>query len=131
MSAITTLRGTLATALASASVWSVFSFPPATPIANSCVISPDDPYIVPSNDGYITVAPLVNFKITLIKPLFDNQGNLNGMEDYILEHTHQERKIKYIHNEITYTHKEKNTFTKDKKNTHIKGEKTHTHRKKK
>jgi len=40
---------------------------------------------VPSNDGYITVAPLVNFKITLIKPLFDNQGNLNGMEDYILE----------------------------------------------
>lgn len=84
MSAITTLRGTLATALASASVWSVFSFPPATPIANSCVISPDDPYIVPSNDGYITVAPLVNFKITLIKPLFDNQGNLNGMEDYIL-----------------------------------------------
>ena len=85
MSAITTLRGTLATALASASVWSVFSFPPATPIVNSCVISPDDPYIVPNNDGYITVAPLVNFKITLIKPLFDNQGNLNGMEDYILE----------------------------------------------
>lgn len=84
MSAITTLRGTLATALTNASVWSVFSFPPATPIANSVVISPDDPYIVPSNDGYITVAPLVNFKITLIKPLFDNQGNLNGIEDYVL-----------------------------------------------
>jgi len=85
MSAITTLRGTLATALASASTWQVFSFPPATVLANSCIISPDDPYIVPSNDGYTTVAPLVNFKITLIKPLFDNQGNLNGMEDYILE----------------------------------------------
>ena len=85
MSAITTLRGTLATALASASTWSVFSFPPANVLANSCIISPDDPYIVPSNDGYITVAPLVNFKITLTKPLFDNQGNLNGMEDYILE----------------------------------------------
>lgn len=85
MSAITTLRGTLATALASASVWSVYSFPPATPTVNSCVISPDDPYITPSNDGYITVAPLVHFKITLIKPMFDNQGNLNGMEDYILE----------------------------------------------
>jgi hypothetical protein len=85
MSAITTLRGTLATALASASKWSVFSFPPATPIANSCVISPDDPYITPSNDGYITVAPMAHFKITLIKPAFDNQGNLNGMEDYILE----------------------------------------------
>ena len=35
--------------------------------------------------GYTSVAPLVNFKVTLIKPLFDNQGNLNGMEDYILE----------------------------------------------
>ena len=85
MSAITTLRGTIATALSSASVWSVFSFPPATPIAISCVISPDDPYITPNNLGYTSVAPLVNFKITLIKPLFDNQGNLNGMEDYILE----------------------------------------------
>jgi hypothetical protein len=85
MSAITTLRGTIATALSSASVWSVFSFPPATPIANSCIISPDDPYITPNNLGYTSVAPLVNFKITLIKPLFDNQGNLNGMEDYILE----------------------------------------------
>lgn len=85
MSAITTLRGTLATALTSASVWSVFSFPPATPIANSCVISPDDPYISPSNDAFISIAPMVHFKITLIKPMFDNQGNLNGMEDYILE----------------------------------------------
>lgn len=84
MSAITTLRGTLATALTS-SLWSVYSFPPATVGVNSCIISPDDPYIVPSNDGYITVAPLVNFKVTLTKPLFDNQGNLNGIEDYILE----------------------------------------------
>lgn len=85
MSAITTLRGTLATALTSASVWSVFSFPPATPIANSCVISPDDPYITPSNDAFISIAPMVHFKITLIKPMLDNQGNLNGMEDYVLE----------------------------------------------
>ena len=84
MSAITTLRGTLATALTSATVWSVFSFPPATPIANSCVISPDDPYITPSNDAFITIAPMVHFKITLIKPMFDNQGNLNGMEDYLI-----------------------------------------------
>lgn len=85
MSAITTLRGTLATALASASTWQVFSFPPASVLVNSCIISPDDPYITPNNLGYTSVAPLVNFKITLVKPLFDNQGNLNGMEDYILE----------------------------------------------
>jgi hypothetical protein len=49
------------------------------------VISPSDPYIVPSNNAFITISPMVNFKITLIKPLFDNQGNLNGIEDYILE----------------------------------------------
>lgn len=85
MSAITTLRGTLATALTSASTWQVFSFPPATVLANSCIISPDEPYVAPNNMGYTSVAPLVNFKITLVKPLFDNQGNLNGMEDYILE----------------------------------------------
>jgi hypothetical protein len=84
MTAITTLRGTLASAIASASKWSVFSFPPATPIANSAVISPDDPYVEPSNNNY-NISPMVNFKITLIKPLFDNQGNLNGIEDYIVE----------------------------------------------
>jgi hypothetical protein len=85
MSAVTTLRSTLATALTSASTWQVYPFPPATVLVNSCIISPDDPYIIPSNNGYITVAPLVNFKITLTKPLYDNRGNLNGMEDYILE----------------------------------------------
>ena len=85
MSAITTLRGPLATALTSASTWQVFSFPPATVLANSCIISPDEPYVAPNNMGYTSVAPLVNFKITLVKPLFDNQGNLTGMEDYIIE----------------------------------------------
>lgn len=84
MSAVTSLRSTLAAALAS-SQWSVFAFPPATVTVNSCIIHPDDPYITPSNNGYITVSPLVNFTITLTKPLFDNQGNLNGMEDVILE----------------------------------------------
>lgn len=85
MSAITTLRGTLATALTSASTWQVFSFPPASVLVNSVIISPDEPYVAPNNMGYTSVAPLVNFKITLVKPLYDNQGNLNGMEDYILE----------------------------------------------
>ena len=42
--AVTTLRGTLATALTNAGVWSIFSFPPATLIANSVVITPSDPY---------------------------------------------------------------------------------------
>lgn len=82
--AITTLRGTLATDLTNAGIWSVFSYPPATLLANAVVITPSDPYIVPSNNDHITVLPLANFKVLITKPAFDNQGNLAGMEDYIL-----------------------------------------------
>ena len=82
--AITTLRSTLATDLTNAGVWSVFSFPPATLLANSVVITPSDPYLTPSNNDYITVSPMANFKILITKPALDNQGNLAGMEDYIL-----------------------------------------------
>ena len=82
--AITTLRSTLATDLTNAGVWSVFAFPPATLLANAVVITPGDPYIVPSNNDHVTVLPLANFKILITKPALDNQGNLAGMEDYIL-----------------------------------------------
>jgi hypothetical protein len=78
--AVTTLRSTLATALENAGVWQVFAFPPATPIANSVIVQPDDPYIEPSNNVY-TVAPKANFKIVMIVPMLDNQGNLIGIED--------------------------------------------------
>ena len=82
--AITTLRSTLATDLANAGVWSTFAFPPATLLANSVVITPSDPYLTPSNNDYITISPMANFKILMTKPALDNQGNLAGMEDYIL-----------------------------------------------
>ena len=82
--AITTLRSTLATDLTNAGVWSVFAFPPATLLANSVVVTPADPYIVPSNNDITSIAPLANFKILITKPALDNQGNLAGMEDYIL-----------------------------------------------
>jgi hypothetical protein len=82
--AITTLRGTLATDLTNAGVWSVFAFPPATLLANAVVITPGDPYIVPTNNDRTTIAPLANFKILITKPALDNQGNLAGMEDYII-----------------------------------------------
>ena len=61
--AVTTLRSTLATALENAGVWQVFAFPPATPIANSVIVQPDDPYLEPSNNIYATVAPKANFKV--------------------------------------------------------------------
>jgi hypothetical protein len=84
MAAITTLRGTLATDLTNAGVWSVFSYPPATLLANSVVITAGDPYIVPTNNDHITLAPLANFRILMAVPALDNQGNLKGMEDFIV-----------------------------------------------
>ena len=82
--AVTTLRTTLATALENAGVWQVFAFPPATPIANSVIVQPDDPYLEPSNNIYSSVAPKANFKIIMIVPMLDNQGNLIGIEDMLV-----------------------------------------------
>jgi hypothetical protein len=84
MAAISTLRGTLATALTNNGVWSVFSFPPETLLANSVVVTPSDPYIVPNNNSQTGIAPMANFKILMTKPAFDNQGSLIGIEDFIV-----------------------------------------------
>jgi hypothetical protein len=80
MTAITTLRSSIASALADNSLYQVFSFPPASPIPNSVIVTPADPYIEPSNNDYISVAPLANFRISILVPLLDNQGNLAGIE---------------------------------------------------
>ena len=48
------------------------------------IVSPDDPYLTPNNNGQITVSPLANFKIIMTVPLFDNEGNLNGIEDTVV-----------------------------------------------
>ena len=84
MPAITTLRTSIATALTDNTKYSVFSFPPATPIANSVIVTPADPYIVPSNNDYTAIAPLANFKISILVPLLDNEGNLAGIETDIV-----------------------------------------------
>jgi hypothetical protein len=80
---ITTLRTTLATALVDNSRYSTFAFPPSVVLANSCIVSPDDPYLTPSNNQHITISPMANFKIIMTVPLFDNEGNLNGIEDTV------------------------------------------------
>jgi hypothetical protein len=84
MPAITTLRASIATALTDNTKWSVFSYPPATPIANSVIITPADPYIVPNNNTYSTISPMANFKISILVPLLDNEGNLAGIETDIV-----------------------------------------------
>lgn len=79
---VATLRASIAAALDNPSVWSVYAFPPASPTANSVILQPDDPYIVPTNNKYNDINPTVNFRITCIVPLFDNAGNLGGIEDF-------------------------------------------------
>jgi hypothetical protein len=78
--AITTLRANVAAALANASQWNTYSFPPATITANSVIVAPADPYITPSNNTYNAISPLANLKIIMTVPMFDNQGNLQGIE---------------------------------------------------
>ena len=84
MTAITTLRSTLATALGS-TTWSTYSYPPENIPANSVLIIPSDPYITPNNNAHITIAPLANFKISMNVQLMDNQGNLGGIETMMID----------------------------------------------
>jgi len=76
---ITTLRTTIAAALADAS-YSTFAFPPSTMLANSMIVAPADPYLTPSNNSQAGISPLANFKIIVTIPMFDNEGNLQGIE---------------------------------------------------
>jgi hypothetical protein len=78
--AITTLRATLAAALANANVWNTYSFPPPTITANSVIVAPNDPYITPTNNTNAGISPMANFKIIMTVPMYDNQGNLQGIE---------------------------------------------------
>lgn len=78
---ITTLRSTIATALANAGVWTVIKYPPLTPQVNSVIIAPADPYITPNNNSQAAIAPMANFKIIMTVPMLDNQGALVSIED--------------------------------------------------
>ena len=82
--AISTLRQTLATVLTANTTYQVFAYPPATIQANSVIVIPDDPYITPSNDSWATVGPTANFKLMITVPLFDNAGNLQGIENAVV-----------------------------------------------
>ena len=79
--AITTLRTTLATALVDNAKWQTFAFPPATVMANSVIVTPDDPYLTPNNGNNNSISATASFKLIMTVPLFDNEGNLQGIED--------------------------------------------------
>jgi hypothetical protein len=77
---ITTLRASVAAALANPNVWNTYSFPPPTITANSVIVAPAENYLTPSNNSYNSISPLANLKIIMTVPMLDNQGNLNGIE---------------------------------------------------
>ena len=81
---ITTLRASLAAALSNTNVWNTYSFPPPTITANSVIVAPADPYLTPNNNEYVTISPMANLKIILTTPLYDNQGNLQGIETMLV-----------------------------------------------
>jgi hypothetical protein len=81
---ITTLRASLAAALSNTNVWNTYSFPPPTITANSVIVAPADPYLTPSNNEYVTISPMANLKVILTTPLYDNQGNLQGIETMLV-----------------------------------------------
>jgi hypothetical protein len=82
--AITTLRTALATALTNNGVWSVFSYIPQAPIANSVVIVNDDPFIVVQSGQKTAIAPVARYRIYGLVPMLDNQGNQVNIEDFIV-----------------------------------------------
>ena len=84
MAAISTLRASIAAALVDNSLYQVFSYPPATPIANSIIVTPADPYIEPTNNDRTSVAPMANFRLTILTPMLDNEGNLLGIENDVV-----------------------------------------------
>ena len=80
---ITPLRTTLANALVDNTKYQVFAFPPSVVLANSVIVAPSEEYITPTNNQHITISPMAHFKLIITTMLYDNEGNLNGIEDFV------------------------------------------------
>lgn len=79
--AVTAIRSTVATALDNPTVWQVFSFPPASPLANSVIITWDDPMVTPNNNTRKTIDATAHLRLTLTTELYDNQASLVNIEN--------------------------------------------------
>jgi hypothetical protein len=77
-----TLRTSVASAVADATLFQTFSFPPNAPIPNSVIVSWDDPMIELVNNQ-TSLSCYANLKLTFTVPALDNQGNLAGIESII------------------------------------------------
>lgn len=79
MSTFSTARDALAAQLTAATTYSVHSYPQAIPQALSVQFTPDDPYVVSTNQKQNLTA-MMRLKVELFTPIFDNQGNLEQIE---------------------------------------------------
>jgi hypothetical protein len=78
--AVTAIRSTVATALDNPTVWQVFSYPPASPLANSVIITWDDPMVTPNNNTRKSIDATAHLRLTLTTELYDNQAALANIE---------------------------------------------------
>lgn len=78
--AVTAIRSTVAACLDNPTVWQVFSFPPASPLANSIIITWDDPMITPNNNTRKTIDATAHLRLTMTTELYDNQASLANIE---------------------------------------------------
>lgn len=78
--AVTAIRSAIATALENPTVWQVFSYPPASPLANSVIINWDDPMLTSNNNTHTVISPLAHLKLTLVTELYDNQAAIANIE---------------------------------------------------
>jgi len=83
--AVTAIRSTIATALDNPTVWQVSPYPPASPLANSVIISWDDPMITSNNNTHTVISPMVHLVLTLTTELYDNQAALVNIENMTVE----------------------------------------------
>lgn len=79
MSNFATARTALASQIASATTYNVFSYPQPIPQALSVQLTPDDPYTEDTNQK-ATLATKLRLRIEIFVPIWDNQGNLEQLE---------------------------------------------------
>ena len=77
-----TLRQSVATAVANSSLYSTFSYPPNAPIANSCIVSWDNPAVEITNNQTVLNCS-ANLILTFTVPALDNQSGYQALENII------------------------------------------------
>lgn len=77
------VRTNLATAITDNTKWQTFSYPPDSPLPNSVIITPGQPWIQPYAVGNKSVK--VGYTIKVIVNTADNQGELTKLENFLTD----------------------------------------------